>query len=518
MYTESFNNSYINNLENITEELINSNEVNINDETFILVNDAKNKFGPSDENIYMNDSKRQSMIRSIDYDGLENKFNGNDLQMMKLCRVIDKMIELIENKFNETGVLKNDKVIEWFDVGNDVGRNKDRILTLILLMIYLWKNGDGGNFVKNLIECVFNVGGGSNVNNDGTNDNVNVENEDMNNDTINNVNIENDINNNNDTNNNDAARPFITSNINEGKYISKMYKLCHKLMHKCDGSNTSDIFCIMETFMLFKCFVILRKFTGSNKYINSELITDYCEICEATNGNKVFSNAILCSIYLWNSKYDWFDMSKFNKFLNKHGNIMKTLGYYVMSREKYNVLYALGLMYELKYFGSNDITNNDNDTVIKLNKINDNLIIEHNGAISIKSKQNNYIIELQNGQPIGTNSKVSTGPESIKSYIIYDVCSKNEYNVSNISYSIKDLIKSISQIIQSSDSSLVTVNDHLLTKGGDFKEMFKSNMMNDLLYIIIFAMFVLIVIISYYVCTDKNINHYKLTKYDKSLL
>lgn len=495
--------------ENIFESLKNINSI-IQDEIFIMFNDFKREYSkdPSIDPIHIYDRNeiRRNMVTSIDMSNTK-KFAGEDLKLIRYCTVFNNMIERIENKIKDNKLFseslndlfgsididnKKDYTINYNDehtVSMDIGL-RDSILIVLMLCTYVFH--DTNNFLLEFGDYVCDM---------------------------------NDLN-------------------NFRLYIDSTYKLFHSMIHKCNSEyskvNVFNQFVLMQTYLFIKSLVFINKFNGSNNFIDGDLLQNNCErdcIVSKDGCSIVFPNAILCSIYLWNQKYAWFNMELFNKFLKKYGNTIKTLGYYVLSREKFNALYGIGILYGLRFTSLSDVNKYQNENVISLfrgtdqrsmksSDINDNLIIDHNGAISITIKENtktmkrkNIIIELQTGYPIG-NNMIPGGISAIHSYIIFDINSKVDFNVYGIYYTESTLINKINEIGAGKDIGYIEynkdVNEHV--SGGNLKEKIKDNLMIYLMYIIIVLLLVVICSVSLYIKSDDSIVNPEIDLLSKSLL
>ena len=491
--------------ENIFESLKNINNI-IQDEIFIMFNDFKREYSKDlsidHMHIYDRNEIRRNMVTSVDMSNTK-KFVGEDLKLIRYCTVFNNMIERIENKikdnklFSESlndlfGSIDTDNQIDYtinyndeHTVSIDIGL-RDSILIVLMICAYVFH--DTNNFLLEFGDYVCSM------------------------DNLNNFRI----------------------------YIDSVYKLFHSMIHKCNSEyskvNVFNQFVLMQTYLFIKSLIFINKFNGSNNFIDGELLQNNCErdcIISKDGCSIVFPNVILCSIYLWNQKYAWFNTELFNKFLKKYGNTIKTLGYYTLSREKFNALYGIGILYGLRFTSLSDVNKCQNENVISLFRgtdqrsmksgdINDNLIMDHNGAISITIKENtktmkrkNIIIELQTGYPIGNNT-ISGGISSIHSYIIFDINSRVDFNVYGIYYSENNLINKINEMRAGKDIGYIEykndVNGYI--SGGNLKD----NLMIYLMYIIIVLLLIIICSVTLYIKSDDSIVKPDVGLFSKSLL
>lgn len=494
--------------EKVFESLSKINNI-IQDEVFILFNDFKREY-PKDItldpiHIYDRDEIRRNMVMSVDLVNTKN-FTGEDLKLITYCTIFNNMIEKIENKIKNDNLF-SDSLNELFGSTNerpqfDIGYDDNhevfinigsRDTTLIILMLCVYIFHDTNKFLFDFCDYVLHD----------------------------------------------------TDILNNFKgCIDLIYKLFHSMIHKCnfryDKNNVFNQFILMQTYLFIKSLVFVNKFNGSNKFIDGDLLQNNCErdcLISKDGCSIVFPNVILCSIYLWNQKYSWFNMKLFNDFLEKYGNTIKTLGYYVLTREKFNMLYGIGILYGLKFTSLSDVNKFQNENVVSLfrgtdqrsmksNEINDDLIMEHNGAISITIKEKtktikrkNIIVELQTGYPIG-NNMINGGISSIHSYIIYDINSKVDFNIYEICYKESVLINKINEIGAGKDIGFIEYKNNF--NGGSandsVKEKIKDNMMIYLMYIIIVLLLVVICSITMYIKSDDSIVKPNITAFDKSLL
>ena len=490
--------------ENLFESLSKINNI-IQDEVFIMLNDFKREYSkdPSLDPIHIYDRNeiRRNMVASVDLINTQ-KFAGEDLKLITYCTVFNNMIERIETKIKDNNLFSESMNELFGSIGNKVNiyDAKDNIIyndehtvsmniefrdsILIILMICVYAFHDSNNFLLEFGDYVCNV-----------------------------------------------------NNLNDLRiYIDSVYKLFHSTIHKCNTEyskvNVFNQFVLMQTYLFIKSLVFINKFNGSNMFIDGNLLQNNCErdcVISKNGCSIVFPNAILCSIYLWNQKYAWFNMELFNKFLEKYGNTMKTLGYYILSREKFNVLYGIGILYGLKFTSLSDVNKFQNENVVmKSSEINDNLIMDHNGAISITIKENtktmkrkNIVIELQTGYPIG-NNKISGGISSIHSYIIFDIDTLVDFNVYEICYTKNTLINKINEIGAGKNVGYIEYRkdytDKHIIDGGNLKEKIKDNLMIYLMYIIITLLLIIICSITIYIKSDDSIEKPNIGIFSKSLL
>lgn len=486
--------------ENFFESLSKINDI-IQDEVFIMLNDFKREYfkDPSLDPIHIYDRNeiRRNMVTSVNLANTQ-KFTGDDLKLITYCTVFNNMIERIETKIKDNNLF-SESINELFgsinnevDVYNTINYNDEHTISmnigfrdsiLIILMICVYVFHDSNRFLLEFSDYVCNA-----------------------------------------------------NNLNDLKvYIDSTYKLFHSTIHKCNFEyskvNVFNQFVLIQVYLFIKSLAFINKFNGSNTFIDGNLLQNNCErdcVISKNGCPIVFPNAILCSIYLWNQKYAWFNTELFNTFLKKYGNTMKTLGYYVLSREKFNALYGIGILYGLKFTSLSDVNKFQNENVtMKSSDINDDLIMDHNGAISITIKENtktmkrkNIVIELQTGYPIG-NNKISEGISPIHSYIIFDIDARVDFNVFEICYTKNMLINKINEIGAGKNVGYIEYKDYTykyVIDGGNLKEKIKDNLMIYLMYIIIMLLLIIICSITIYIKSDDSIEKPNIGTFSKSLL
>ena len=487
-----------NSLVNINEKII--------DELYIILNDFKREFFKDvtldPMHLYDRNEIRANIVRSVNTYNISEQFVGEDSKLITYCVVFNNMVERIEKIMSDNDLF-TDSLYKLFGLSNkiinvsieytdehtiklDIG-SRDTVLIIIMLCVYIFHNVE--DFLLNFGEYVCNI-----------------------------------------------------NNLHDFReYLDTIYKPFHSMIHKCNTDynkdNVFNQFLLIQTYLFIKSLVLISKFNGSNKFINCKLLQNSCERdCSISKDSSaiVFPNVILCSIYLWNQKYSWFKMDLFQTFLNKYGNTIKTLGCYVLSREKFNVLYGFGVLYGLRFMSLSDVNESQSENVImNSNDINDKLMLEHNGAISITikdenktMKRKNLIIELQTGYPIG-NNEISSNVQAIHSYIIFDVYAEIDFNIYGICYAEKDLINVINSLGKGKEVGYIEYaeqydNTYLTGGDGTFDDMLKIKIKNNisiyLMYIIIVLLIIVICSVTFYVKQDNTIAKPSITTFDKSLL
>ena len=453
------------NVLNTLKEEIDLFRTTISDEIFILLNDFKRLFKNNDTAIYGRDEYRLKIISSIEFPDI-SRFTGDDEKLIRYCVVFNNMIDKIENKinlnseaiYNNLGYKNESYTIKYDNNSKNIHVGK-RSVTLMLIMLYVQYYEDIEHFLNEFIEYV-----------------------------IPNVKIE-----------------IRSENMME--YINTIYRIVHSMIHKCNESYNSNSefnqFILIELFSFIESLVFINKYNGSYKMIDSNILIHECNesgcMISKLGCSKIFSNIILSSIYLWNSKYDWFDTNKFNDFVNKYGNIIKTLGKFVLYKDKYNIMYALTILYGLQFINMKDTR----ESIVKSNEINEDILLSHNGAISISIKDNkNLVVELQTGYPIGKNN-YSSGFDSIQSYVIFDPFCKNMYNILKVCYSTKELTNELNKLGNNGYEEYIRQGDKKIMGGYN-----EYDVKIHLMYILLLLLFIILCSISYYMYFDEQ--NYKL--------
>lgn len=304
---------------------------------------------------------------------------------------------------------------------------------------------------------------------------------------------------------NEMIKSTETANITYSQVSCKKYlKLLNKLFVPLIGNSTKQSI-QMETYIFIKSLVVLSKFDGPNDYIDSEII----EIPFNPEINKIFSNSILCHIYLRNLDCKWFNRNKFDKFLNENGgNLMKEMGNYMLRKDKFNEMYAIGLMIY------SEIMNDERNAKMKSNEITNDMLKQNNGAISINVENSKYlVVELHefNVEDMKNVNNTNNTLKSNDSYIIYDINCNNKFNIRNIAYSLNELIEYINEFNMNPISNFTSIDIITIRQNNSIHKSYK----NVLLYFII-----LILIISICIIITSSTNPSdspRITIFDKNL-
>lgn len=294
-----------------------------------------------------------------------------------------------------------------------------------------------------------------------------------------------------------------TTDIKYSQVSCKNYlKLLNKLFAPLI-KNSANHSIQMETYIFIKSLIILSKFDGPNDYIDSEII----EIPFNPEINKIFSNSILCCIYLCNLDCKWFNRNKFDKFLNENGgNLMKEMGNYILRKDKFNEMYAIGLMIY------SELSNDEKSAKIKSNEITNDMLKQNNGAISINVENSKYlVVELHEFNTEGIKN-VNNTLKSDDSYIIYDINCNNKFNIRTIAYSLNDLIEYINEFSMNPVSNFTSIDVITIRQNNSIHKSYK----NALLYFIILILIISICIII--TSSTNSSDSHRLTIFDKSLL
>ena len=420
------------------------------DELFIIVHDVRRIPGKSfltlDE-VYGQDEQRKQLVNSV---GVNNvlKFLDHDQHVLTYCTIFDAMMENIEKKIKEknlwTPVLNklfgnNNSPLDSIDIKYD---DKHRVtlntgtrhLTLIVTLLCLYDTDLATTFLKHVSESFTSI------------------------------------------------LPESSSfkvDINSGcdVFSKSLYIIIHQIIHRCNNEytreNVFNQFALTEVYLFAKALAYMSRFNGSNEFINGNLIRDSCDykcLLSVDGTSIVFTNVILCSIYLWNSKYSWFKTNLFADYLSRYGNGMKTLAQCLMSRDKYNILYGLGFLYSIKFINISETNPYQGETlVMNSNKIDADLILSRNGALIITVidrsskviRRVNLVVEVQSDHQIGKSPNTPMNLHSIPiesrgwSCVVYDIYSNNKYNVSRIFYLMSKL-RELIQDIGSPDGTKVS--------------------------------------------------------------
>ena len=254
--------------------------------------------------------------------------------------------------------------------------------------------------------------------------------------------------------------PKSTNSIH-GLYF-KFHSIIHILNNNYNLNNIKLEFAIISVFSLLRASHLLFN-NYSTDFINiDELMSETEKKCSIIRTGIIptFSNIVCCSIYAFNSKYDWFNLDRFDNYIKFYGNTLRTLSIFIIDREKYNTLYALGSLYALRYTNIS-LSNNMWSNVVQLSPQDLSLssFASSNRALlfmthdkQIHDKIDYYVLEVQdrvfytsNAINESTDSKsineqvMNNNQNVVNSFIVYNVSNHKPNNIDVICYSIDEL-------------------------------------------------------------------------------
>ena len=262
-----------------------------------------------------------------------------------------------------------------------------------------------------------------------------------------------------------------------------LFDVFHKFIHLSKKYSVEDVefkFKITQSYLLMKSLYILSKYDDSgsrNDRINHDIIYDECEfdcMLVKSGSDTVWSNVVLSSIYLFKSKYDNFNLDRYDKFTKFYSNTIIGLGSIFKSRANYKYLYAMGILLSLKFLNINNTNENSGEAIIKSDVVTDDMFSENNDAFCVAVKRNaksktivkrNIVVEKQ-----------------VDAYLIYDVFSKELSNIRDVYYSLSDLNKGLSG--ENKEDVIGIIN------GGSFQ---CHNLALFVSYLIVIVMFIIVI-------------------------
>ena len=426
LFSKSFELATIEKLENELKQLYDE----LNDEFYIIMNDYKNnlRFNESGD-VY--DKNQQRRFKAMLNDNLTTDLNSSSIEykilyeIMVICKMIESIeqyllehINNFETLFTMFGSQNNESKALSFDISyNDKSEIeikpgiRDLTLTAILLTLYL--NRDISDWANDFFIHVDNL--------------YKIENE-----------------------------PKSTNNIHNLYF--KFHSIIHALNNNYNLNNIKLEFAIISIFSLLRASYLLFNNYSTDFIDIDKLMSETEKKCLLIKSGIIpaFSNIICCSIYSFNSNYDWFNSVHFNNYIKFYGNTLQTLSIFVIDREKYNAFYALGSIYALRY---TNISLSNNFKVIQLSPNNLSLasFASSNRALlfTTHDEMKYYVLEVQDRVFYTSNTKnaINESVDSrvineqvknnnqniINSFIIYDVSNHKSNNVDAICYSIDDL-------------------------------------------------------------------------------
>ena len=552
-------------------ELLHSNCA---DEFYIIANDYKRTMvqlgdGKEDQNIYAGNEQRLRIVQSVDTDCLKSvNQTSNEYHVLGEVVIIGAMIERIEDhlqhnqklyrllfdmfgKIVGTDGLAESKYIrsepekvqdtnaelitgglgdyEDFSIAyNDDARLVIKVgirdLTLIAIMMCLYVFHDA-------IEYVFDFYGHMNL---ATHHVEQLRSNDVFDDESNSSVIA------------DKIDPGMGVDVINKAIFAKFHVLVHVMGKTYNSQNVKCQFEICQLWYLMKSLVLVSLYTGGTDFIDTRLLMDRCEEKCALVQNGIegaMSNALLASIYIFNKAYSWFDYKEWSRYLQYYGGTVRVMGIFIHDRERYNMLYALGVLYAIRFI--NVSLSSPMFSVVKtvdINKFSRNDLPFHNGAFlykvrdnDVRNKNNLYVIEVQD-RILYTSDKKNAHHESfdsfltnnqvmndnqnkIDSFIIYNVLNQRLNNVEYICYNIDELRKVLGEY---RDGKRGLVNgrprDSKVRISKQIAEMERTIDRTNMIMRIV-GFIALVSIISFYVFAYRNPKHmeYKQSVNDLSL-
>ena len=515
LFSKSFDPTTVEKLENELKQLHDT----LTDEFFIIVNDYKNnlRFNESGD-VY--DKNQQRQLKSMLSD-LETNLNTSSIEYKILYEVmvIHKMVEFIE-QYLLNNIANFETLFTMFGSQNymnggltspsdylpfSISYNKkseieiipgirDLTLTSILLTLYL--NHDISNWANDFFIHVDNLYKPNN-------------------------------------------EPKSTNPI-YGLYF-KFHSIIHILKDNYNLNNIKLEFAMVSVFSLLRAsYLIFNNY--STDFINiDELMGETEKKCSIIRSGitPTFSNIICCSIYVFNSKYDWFNHRWFDDYIKFYGNSIRTLSTFIIDREKYNTLYALGSIYALRYTNIS-LSNNIWSNVVHLSPQDLSLssFASSNRALlfmthdkQIHDKIDYYVLEAQDRVFYTSNTKnsnestdsrnineqiMNNNQNVVNSFIIYNVSNHKLNNIDVICYSIDELQTLLYGYRDGEKihSQYIDTNKKLDLQPPSFPVL-NPSYSSFILKLTLFLSIIFVIVIITYVA--KNQTEYTTTTYDKSL-
>ena len=534
------------------------------DEFYIILNDFKHALSMNEEGdgdiVYTNNNTRLSIIQSIDKQQILKDINNSSNEYKILSEILNLtgMFERIENHLldNSDSYKPLFNMFGKSDNGNDSNlvslslkggaRNEyqpfsisynekseiilqigSRDLTLIVVLLVIYLFFDSNDYVFNLYNHInfhYHHGITGKLEASDVYDNI-ANNPNMRNETINSG-----------------------MSVNEILNISfnKFHNLIHIMNSNYNINSLTVQFCIIQVWIMFKSLILLNKYNGTNEYIDIKNITANKELdCSVIHDGiePAFSLALLCSIYSFNSKYGWFDINRFNAFVNAYGQTVKTLSVFITDREKYNTLYALGSIYALRYTNislSNKMF--EHQITKQIDDLTTEWLTNSNKAMlfTVKSpkadrKLNYFVLEVQD-RVLYISNTINTQNEStdsfsinnqvmndnrnyLNSFIVYSVLKPEKNNIDYICYDIDDLKTVLTDYKNGLRNPIMKrTNNYNVDIDESIKLMTDEINYNGLILKMIgFVMIIAVIVFITFTNSHAKELKYRQTKYDKSL-
>lgn len=281
---------------------------------------------------------------------------------------------------------------------------------------------------------------------------------------------------------------------------SSLFDLFHKFIHLSKKYSAEDVefkFNVTQTYLLLKSLYIIISCDNTkinNTFIDRDIIYDECEfdcMIVKSGSDTVWSNVILSSIYLFKSKYDYFDLNKYNEFIKCYSNVIINLGSIFKSRNNYKYLYSLGILLSVKFLNISNTNEFNGEHVIKSNVVNEEMFSESNDAFCMAVKRN-----IKSKNIMKRNIVVE---KQVDSYLIYDIFSKNLFNIRDVYYSLDEL----------NDNLKGKNNEDVIgiIKGGLRQTHNISLFISYLIMITMFIVVIVLIIKNYNIKNDHDVNN-----------
>ena len=376
------------------------------DELYIIVNAIKYIY--ENEDIFTNNQYRKTMFDDVttqDFTGLDEK----DACLVHYCLVFDAMINKIMQHIIEYYKHSDDLKLLLGEY-NESNKITSRYKVLVVVLLCLYKNGDIDKYLKYFCDNACKLS---------NNEKSQIDDSDH------------------------------TSALEI--YTNKIFKLFHNIRTKCGELNYNEHSDAVDITFIFTYALAVFK------HSNNE--TDRLRPQMLYNNNKNFNHNIKCfiklalvtSMYLRDKKHAWFDMQKFNDFIEKHGKIMLLFGNYVLCREKFNVLYSLIVIY--MYRNEPNSTNNAPYDTKRLSELED-YITSNNNTVD-------FTIPVRGSSPRllvinKRNNDDNDDAEYKDTYIIYDVCADTKGNIYKVCYSMDEFVNELKQFFENRNTNHIT--------------------------------------------------------------
>ena len=541
------------------------------DNFYVLVNDYKNKLSDKILNdpsasIYQNNPSREHLSKSTNLTPIEDITpTSNEYRILSEILTLNDMIENIEhhiithcNEFDAlfsffgksskkvnlldrplTTIIRgggDDDSSEWqeFDISFDETSKviitpgiRDLTLIAVLLVVYLFYDGmDWVIRFYNAMNIYYHLG--DNYDSTGPVELLTSESK---------------------TTSEEIKPTDSIQKINE-RMFDKFHALIHLLnKQKYNNETIKTEFSCLQLFLLFKSIVLLHKHNGNSEFIDSSVLMSKSET-ECTlihNGiEPAFTNALLCSKYAFNSRYDWFDLLMFNDYLAFYGNTVKTLSIFIFDHEKYNVLYAFGVLHAIRYANislSNKLL--EYCDYVRSEDVDIDLLVDYNRAMlftvkdpNVPEKLNYYVLEAQDRVLYVASSAATTeqteasrdinsqvmndNRNTIDSFIVYSILTPSINNVDYITYDIDDLKQTLEQYKRGTRRPDRKITPSSVNIDESVMQIMNRTINRQTLILKIIVFVSIVALIAFIVYSSKNAEsltaHQHLNMYDKSLL